>query len=194
MEVIDWPRLRGRTRVTKQMIQRISHVGIHVFDLEVSRRFYTELVGLVVTDENVERGMIFLSSHPDVEHHELLLVGGREAERDKKMLQQISFRVDSLESLLVYRDRFAEHSTPIDMEVSHGNAIGIYFYDPDGNRIEVFWGTGMTATQTFLHSIDLTLPTAEIVAEVERQVERYGVGGVIEEEFMKKQRLHSPDH
>ncbi len=173
-----------------QMIERVSHVGIHVFDLEVSRRFYTDVVGLVVSDVNKERGMVFMSSHPEVEHHELLLVGGRETERGTKMLQQISFRVDSLESLLAYRDRFAELGTPIDMEVSHGNAIGIYFYDPDGNRIEVFWGTGLAATQTFLHSIDLTLPTDEIVAEVTRQVELYGADGVIEEEFMRKQRLH----
>lgn len=173
------------------MIERISHVGLHVNDLEASRRFYTEVVGLTVTDEQVERGMVFLSSHPEREHHELLLVGGRETERGSKMLQQVSFRLDSLESLLVYRDRFAEAETPIDMEVSHGNAIGIYFYDPDGNRIEVFWGTGLEATQTFLHSIDLTLPTAEIVAEVERQVGLYGADGVIEEEFMRKQRLHA---
>lgn len=179
--------------MSHQMIQRISHVGIHVFDLEASRGFYTEIVGLAVSDVNEERGMVFLSSHPDVEHHELLLVGGRETERGSKMLQQISFRVDSLESLLAYRDRFASAGTPIDMEVSHGNAIGIYFYDPDGNRVEVFWGTGLEATQTFLHSIDLTLPTAEIVAEVERQVELYGADGVIEEEFMRKQRLHQAD-
>lgn len=175
---------------TNQMIERISHVGLHVFDLEESRRFYTEIVGLVVSDFNSERGMVFLSSHPEVEHHELLLVAGRDTERGSKAVQQISFRVDSLESLLAYRDRFAAAGTPIDMEVSHGNAVGIYFYDPDGNRVEVFWGTGLTATQTFLHSIDLTLPIADIVAEVERQVDLYGDDGVIEEEFMRKQRLH----
>lgn len=171
------------------MIERLSHVGIHVYDIDIARNFYTELLGLVVTDEDRERGMVFLSSHPDVEHHELLLVAGRETERDTKMLQQISFRVDSLDSLLVYRDRFHEAGTPIDMEVSHGNAIGIYFYDPDGNRIEVFWGTGLDATQVFLHSIDLTMPADQIVAEVERQVAAFGESGVIEEAFMKKQRL-----
>jgi catechol-2,3-dioxygenase len=170
-------------------IQRISHVGIHVFDLEVAKAFYTNVVGLTVTDQNLDRGMVFMSSHPEAEHHELLLCAGRGADPDDKMLQQISFRVDTLQSLLEYRDRFEREGVRLDMVVSHGNAIGIYFFDPDGNRIEVFWGTGLDAHQVFLHSIDLSLPEDEIVAEVERQVALYRETGVIEEDFMHKQQL-----
>ena len=53
----------------------------------------------------------------------------------------------------------------------------------------MFWGTGLDAHQVFLHSIDLTLPEDEIVAEVERQVALYHETGVIEEDFMQKQHL-----
>ena len=61
------------------MISGLGHVGIHVQDLEASRKFYSELLGLTVTDESPELGMVFLSAQPEVEHHELLLCGGRDA-------------------------------------------------------------------------------------------------------------------
>ena len=38
-----------------------------------------------------------------------------------------------------YYRRLRENQVPIDMTVSHGNAIAAYFYDPDGNRCEVYW-------------------------------------------------------
>lgn len=175
-------------------IERLSHVGIYVTDIGVSRAFYEEVVGLQVTDEKADGTMVFMSSDPDREHHELLLATGRDTDLSSKTIQQISFRVDSLDDLLEYRDRFEERAIELDMIVSHGNAIGIYFFDPDQNRVEVFWDTGMHARQVFLHSIDLTQPSEAIVADVRRQVAEYGATGVIEDAFLSRYRPSStPD-
>ncbi len=175
-------------------IERLSHVGIYVADIGVSRAFYEDVVGLQVTDEKPDGTMVFMSSDPDREHHELLLAAGRDTDPSSKTLQQLSFRVETLDDLIEYRDRFAERDIELDMIVSHGNAIGIYFFDPDHNRVEVFWDTGMQARQVFLHSIDLTQPSEVIIAEVRRQVAEYGATGVIEEAFLSRHRPAStPD-
>ncbi|MEK8172371.1 VOC family protein [Streptomyces sp. M19] len=38
--------------------------------------FYTEVLGLTVTDHDERLGIWFLSARPDTEHHELLLAEG----------------------------------------------------------------------------------------------------------------------
>ena len=173
------------------MISRLGHVGIHVRDLATSRRFYSELLGLTVTDENPEMELVFLSARPAVEHHELLLCGGRDAGLEERLVQQISFRCDTLEDVIDYYHRLTEANVEIDMVVSHGNAIGIYFYDPDHNRCEVYWNTGLLARQPYLEGIDLTKPVEEIIAMVEESVRLYGEDGVIDPDFAARQSLPS---
>ena len=161
-------------------IERLSHVGIYVTDIGVGRTFYEEVVGLQVTDEKANGTMVLVrSSDPDREHHELLLATGRDTDLSSKTIQQISFRVDSLDDLLEYRDRFEERAIELDMMVSHGNAIGIYFFDPDQDGMKVSGTPGCTPRQVFLHSIDLTQPSEAIIAEVRRQVAEYGATGVM---------------
>jgi catechol 2,3-dioxygenase-like lactoylglutathione lyase family enzyme len=58
-------------------IVELGHTGVWVNDLDKMRDFYTRVLGLVVTDEDPEAGMVFLSSRPDVEHHEFVLARGR---------------------------------------------------------------------------------------------------------------------
>src|ERR1035441_147867 len=84
------PVLRGENRSGGIMISRLGHVGIHVRDLEKSKQFYSEVLGLTVTDVDPTLELVFLSARPEVEHHELLLVGGRDAPIEEKLIQQIS--------------------------------------------------------------------------------------------------------
>src|ERR1700722_7584593 len=59
-------------------IAKLGHVGIHCNDLEATEAFYRDVVGLTVTDEDLQAGMVFLSAQPDQEHHELVLLRGRD--------------------------------------------------------------------------------------------------------------------
>jgi catechol-2,3-dioxygenase len=161
-------------------ITGLGHVGLHVNDLEAQASFYQNIVGLTITDRDPDVGMVFLSAQPDEEHHELLLCGGRSAPPGMLMLQQVSFHCSALEDMIAYAQRFREHNVHIDMIVTHGNAIGIYFYDPEGNRCEVYWKTGLEARQPFLVDIDLEQPAAAILARVRELVDRYGATGIIE--------------
>lgn len=161
-------------------IASIGHVGVHVRDLGVSVPFYRDVLGLTVTDDDRGHGLVFLSSRPDLEHHELLLCEGRTARSDDKWLQQVSWRCDSLEDVIAFHDRFLEQGIVVQYTVTHGNAIGVYFYDPDGNRCEVYWPTGLSARQAFLVRLDLTRPADELLAEVRRLVAEHGAEGYIE--------------
>jgi catechol-2,3-dioxygenase len=53
------------------------------------------------------------------------------------------------------------------MVVSHGNAFGCYFRDPEGNRIEVYWKTGRDWPQPCADPIDLDQTEEQLLALIE---------------------------
>ncbi|WP_228044213.1 VOC family protein [Streptomyces ferrugineus] len=150
------------------MITGLGHTGFWVYDLELMRDFYSRVMGLTVTDEDEERGIVFLSARPDEEHHEFVLQRGRTAPDGVKLTHQVSWRVDSLESVIDFHHRFRAEGIEVQQEVTHGNAIGIYFFDPEGNRNEVYLRLERNVPQPFRKTIDLDLPPEEILAESER--------------------------
>ena len=106
-------------------ILELGHTGFWVDDLEKMRDFYTRVVGLTITDEDPDVGIVFLSSRPGVEHHELVLARGRTAPAGTMLTHQVSWRVDSLETIIEYHRRFRAEGVDVQQEVTHGNAIGI---------------------------------------------------------------------
>lgn len=91
-------------RGSKRKVAELGHVGIRCFDVEKQLKFYTEVLGLLVTDHDPRLGIYFLSARPDNEHHELLLAKGRDVAVDGKLIQQISFRCETFEDVVgLYR-------------------------------------------------------------------------------------------
>jgi catechol-2,3-dioxygenase len=171
-------------------IARLGHVGIHAHDIEAEVAFYRDVLGLQVTDEEPAMGMVFLSARPDDEHHELLICGGRSVDdRDALLLQQVSFRCNSLDDVIGYYRRFKAADVPIDMIVSHGNAVGLYFRDPEGNRCEVYWNTGLKARQPYLEMVDLDEPPAEIMRKIEESVAQHGATGIVDRRALERQDI-----
>jgi len=170
------------------MIPRISslgHVGIFVADVDRSLAFYRDLLGLTLTDADESNGMYFLSSRPDEEHHEFLVCRGRTAPLGARLIQQVSFRCPSLEDVVAFWQRLKGAGVEFDRVVSHGNAVGVYFYDPDHNRCEVYWPTGFQARQTFLAQIDLTRPVDELMTEIAATVAEYGDIGYVDPALLR---------
>lgn len=149
------------------MITGLGHTGFWVDDLEKMRDFYTRVMGLTVTDEDEELGIVFFSSRPDEEHHEFVLQSGRTAPAGAKLTHQVSWRVDSLESIIKFHKRFRDDGIPVQQEVTHGNAIGIYFFDPEGNRNEVYLRIEHDVRQPFRKTLNLDQDPADIFAEAE---------------------------
>ena len=145
-------------------VTSLGHVGLYVRDIERSKAFYRDMLGLKISDENPKTGSTFMTAKSRLEeHHELLLVPGRE---DGKVVQQISFRCASLADVKEFYRKFLEHNVPIIRTVSHGNAVGVYFKDPDDNQVEVYWQTGVDWPQPFGKPVDLTASEEEIMANL----------------------------
>ncbi len=134
------------------MSYTVSHFEIRARDQAAMEKFYTEVLGFIVSDRGVlDRGpmqgreLIFLSHSPE-EHHQIVLIPS-EAAAPGGGIGHVAFRVDSLDEVRrVYEKvRALPHTKP--EPVSHGNTWSVYFRDPEDNRIEVFTQTPWHATQ-----------------------------------------------
>jgi catechol 2,3-dioxygenase len=147
---------------------RFSHVGLFVAEMAPMVAFYRDGLGFVVTDAGRlgDAALTFLSRDPR-EHHQLVLVEGRPPGLPDRIVNQVSFRADTLGDLLAFWRRI-RRAAPRDLvSVTHGNAWSIYFRDPEGNRIEVFADTPWHVTQPVREPIDLDRSEAAILAETE---------------------------
>ncbi len=144
----------------------LGHVGIYTQDIMKMRDFYTRVIGLKVADEDLDgRGMCFLSADPIAEHHEFVLMKGRQAPEDTQLVQQISFKVPTIQDLREYKQMIEEENLKIDRIVSHGNAFGIYFFDPEGNRVELYYRTGFPVPQPHGDQLDLSRSDEELLTD-----------------------------
>ncbi len=172
---------------TTPRIQRLTHAGLYVNDIEKSRLFYQNLLGLTETDNDRNAGLVFLSSNPADEHHMVVLIAGRTAHSDAKLIQQIAFRCATLADVIGYWRRFVEQGVPIIYTVTHGNAISCYFRDPDNNVLEVYWATGMEARQGFLVELDFSEPEDVVLETTRAAVQRYGQTGYVDLTVLQRQ-------
>ena len=150
-----------------------SHFGMYVTNLAAMERFYAGVLEFTVTDRgllNAPNGpveLLFLSRDPD-EHHQLVLATGRPADMGFNPINQISFRTDSLATLLsMYRKLIDAKASEI-VPVTHGNAVSIYARDPEGNRIEIYFGLPWYVTQPVRDPVDLTLDEPALMIFLER--------------------------
>jgi catechol 2,3-dioxygenase len=149
---------------------KLTHVAIFTRDLEKMVDFYTQALGLTVTDQGAALSasvqMVFMSSDPG-EHHQFVLISGRPDNATFNVSQQFSFLVDSLDELRTTRDRVAAAGLEIARTTTHGNAWSIYFNDPEDNQIEIYAHTPWYVPQPHAHPFDLSLPNDEIIEQTE---------------------------
>ncbi|HEY7166579.1 MAG TPA: VOC family protein [Candidatus Binatia bacterium] len=150
----------------------LGHVGIYVRDLERMVAFYRDTLGLRVTKQNWRAGVVFLSSDPERVDHEIALFRGRPENADPQLIQQISLRVETLDDLRAFHRRLVAEGLKIDAVVNHVSALGCYYFDPEGNRSEVFWLTGRTCWVPIVHAIDIHRPDDAVMREVDQLWER----------------------
>lgn len=159
------------------MSYTVSHFEIRVRDAAAMEKFYTEVLGFIVTDRGLlTRGpaagkeLVFLSHSPQ-EHHQIVLIPTAEAAGGGG-IGHVAFRVDSLDEVRrVYaKVRTLPHARP--EPVSHGNTWSVYFRDPGDNRIEVFTQTPWHATQPCRFDVDYDLDDAALKEATLRDARR----------------------
>lgn len=144
---------------------QITHVGIYVWDMDRMVEYYTRMLGLMLTDRGpYYRGgeIAFLSRKAD-EHHQVVFASGRPP-GEKSSINQMSFLVEDLETLRVYYAAFAAEGQQGLDPINHGNALSLYWPDPEGNRLEVYTYTPWHVQQPFANKFDLS-ESADVILE-----------------------------
>lgn len=149
----------------------LSHVGLYVKDVSAMVDFYTCVLGFAVSDRGVRPAgeIVFLTRDPH-DHHQFVLASGRPDDLPFNVVNQVSFRVDSLATLKELHAVLQEEPVSEITTLTHGNALSIYFRDPEGNRIELFIDTPWYVPQPHHLMVDLTLPDKELWALIEKHV------------------------
>lgn len=145
----------------------LGHVGIYVNDLEKMVKFYRDTLGMRITKQNWRAGVVFFSANPDAADHEIALFRGRPADADSRLINQISLRLATLQDLRVMHKKLIAAELRIDAVVNHVSALGCYYFDPEGNRSEVFWVTGRACWVPIAHPIDIHRPDEAVMAEID---------------------------
>jgi catechol 2,3-dioxygenase len=150
---------------------QLTHLGIFVHDSAAMTRFYTGMFGMIVSDggEFAGKHLTFLTGTSD-EHHQVVLVEGRDGAPTTKVLSQVSFRVDSLADLRTFAARSVELGATELEARNHGNSWSIYFRDPEHNVIEMYVVTPWQVHQPWRVSLDLDLPDDQIASETHRLI------------------------
>ncbi len=126
--------------------QRIGHIVLNVRDLKASVRFYTEIVGLTVSDY-IEDQMAFLRCSDD--HHDLGLaqIPAGDPRRNETYrparpgLEHFAYRLESLEEIEEAARYLQEQGVEIVRGIGkHGPGENLFlvFKDPDGNYCEFY--------------------------------------------------------
>jgi catechol-2,3-dioxygenase len=122
-------------------LKKLGHIQLRVADLERSKAFYRDVLGFRVAEEDPKHGDLFMTLGEDfhtldMAQHEGAKTAGGPA---RLGVAHIAFQVASYEVLGEAYRTLLEHGVRIERAMDHVNQRSIYFVDPDGNRLEIYY-------------------------------------------------------
>ena len=120
-------------------VQSLGHVVLKVRDRERAEAFYNGVLGLPIAARYDKMNMTFFSLG---DHHDfaVMAVGDDAAKADDKAvgLQHVAFKIgDDPEVLIEAKAKFDAAGIEV-RAVDHEVTQSLYFFDPDGNQLEVY--------------------------------------------------------
>ena len=121
-------------------VRELGHIVLYVRDLDISRRFYRDLLGW----KEVQQAPGAAAYSSGRTHHELLLIQvASEAapipQRPRVGLYHFGLKIgESDDELRAAIARLHEASVPVGGMSDHGVTHSVYLLDPDGNEIEIY--------------------------------------------------------
>jgi catechol 2,3 dioxygenase len=116
-------------------IAHAGHAELLVNNLEASKKFFTETMGLFITEEDATS--VYLRAWQDWEHHTLILRKG-----EKPALVHLGWRVETPENLEQYARHFDETGIAyrwIEAGTERGQGRALRFSSPGGVPMELYW-------------------------------------------------------
>jgi len=119
---------------------RLDHIFVTAEDVDSGTRFFRDVLGFRLTEQILADDGHQLATWLEVSHtpHDIALVTGPNGG-----LHHFAFWLDDWNEVRTAADILAYHGVPIDVgPTRHGATRGytVYFFDPLGNRNEVFTG------------------------------------------------------
>lgn len=131
-------------------VQRLNHVAYRCRDAKETTEFYADVLGLKLahtivqdrvpsTQELAPHAHIFfeLGDGSWVAFFDLSNEAHVSQETNPDWAQHLALEVDSLDVLADYKARLEGHGIEVLGPVDHGFIQSIYFYDPNGHRLEL---------------------------------------------------------
>ena len=124
-------------------LKELGHVLLRVLDLERSKTFYSQVLGFKILEEDPEHGGTFMAL--DGQSHAIDLFQVKDADAALRQtpgvrgLGHIAFRVEREEDLKDAYAALREHGVDITRTIDHVSQKSIYFNDPDGNTLEIYY-------------------------------------------------------
>ena len=119
-------------------IKKVGHVVLGVRDPERSIAFYTEVLGMELVKFLDGMQMAFFS-FGERDHDIAVIKVPDDQPVGSAGLAHTALEIDGgLEALRSFHDRLASHGVRVEFTADHVLTKSIYFFDPDGNRLEIF--------------------------------------------------------
>jgi catechol-2,3-dioxygenase len=119
----------------------IGHVLLRVADEEASKRFYCDILGFRVAEQDPEHGGVFMTLG-DGFHAIDLTQAPKDAARPEGRplgLVHIAVKVASYAALREAYSHLLDHGVEIQRAIDHVCQRSVYFTDPDGNGLEIYY-------------------------------------------------------
>jgi catechol 2,3-dioxygenase len=124
-------------------LKRIGHVLLKVADVERSKAFYSKLLGFEVVEEDPVHGGVFMTLGEEGHTLDLSpiddLANAQPLSPNRVGVHHIAFLVDSEEALKKAFFTLQDHGVEVVRAIDHVSQKSIYFHDPDGNRLEIYY-------------------------------------------------------
>jgi catechol 2,3-dioxygenase len=120
---------------------RVGHIHLKVADLERAIAFYRDVLGLDVMQRAAGGTFAFLSAggyHHHVGLNTLDSLGGTPPPPGHTGLLHVAFVYPDRKALAQAYKRVADHGIVV-RAFDHGVSEALYFADPDGNGVELYW-------------------------------------------------------
>lgn len=124
-------------------LKKIGHIALRVSDIERAKAFYTGVMGFRVAEQDPNHGGVFMTLGDDFHTLDLMAhpdPANADAPSPARLgVSHMAFQVGSYEALREAYCTLLEHGVEVDRATDHVNQRSLYFADPEGNRLEIYY-------------------------------------------------------